>query len=138
MLMQFFVSCIKFNYKYLWIYLKCKQQGANVFPDIGSFFIQYYCFYIQFVPTANVIDRANSKTELEQYGRKLRLMRHFRNDEKPFPYQKFRPKSTFNPRNKDTVIETYLSSLEERFDILIFLQKDLITLLKKNVMLSST
>ena len=36
-----------------------------------------------------------------------------KNDEKPFPYEKFRPKSTFNPRNKD-VIETYLSSLEER------------------------
>ena len=41
-------------------------------------------------------------------------MWHFRNDEKPFPYEKFRHKSTFNPRNKDTVIETYLSSLEER------------------------
>ena len=35
-------------------------------------------------------------------------MWHFRNDEKPFPYEKFRPKSTFNPRNKDTVIESYL------------------------------
>ena len=65
-------------------------------------------------------------------------MWHFRNDEKPFPYWKFRPKLTFNPRNKDTVIETYLSSLEERFNILIFLQKDLITLLKKNVMLYTT
>ena len=41
-------------------------------------------------------------------------MWHFRNNEKPFPYQKFRPKSTFNLRNKNTVIETYLGSLEER------------------------
>ena len=41
-------------------------------------------------------------------------MWHFRNNEKPFPYEKFRPKSTFNPRNKDTVIETYLCCLEER------------------------
>ena len=41
-------------------------------------------------------------------------MWHFRNGEKPFPYKKFRPKSTFNSKNKDTVIETYLSSLEER------------------------
>ena len=39
-------------------------------------------------------------------------MWHFKNDEKPFPYEKFRPKSTFNPRNKDT-IETYLRSLEK-------------------------
>ena len=36
-------------------------------------------------------------------------MWHFRNDVKPFPYEKFRPKSKFNPQNKDTVIETYRS-----------------------------
>ena len=41
-------------------------------------------------------------------------MWHFRNDEKPFPYEKFRSKSTFTLKNKDTVIETYLGSLEER------------------------
>ena len=41
-------------------------------------------------------------------------MWHFKNDENPFPYEKFRPKSTFNPRNKDTVIETYLCSLGQR------------------------
>ena len=76
---------------------------------------------LKFVPTANEIDRAKLKTELEEYGRKLQLMWHFRNDDKPFPYEKFRPRSTFNPRNKDTVIETYLSSLKERLlDIDIF------------------
>ena len=69
---------------------------------------------LKFVPTTNKIDRAKLKMELEEYRRKLRLLWHFKNDEKPFPYEKFRPKSTFNPRNKDTVIETYLSSLEER------------------------
>ena len=41
---------------------------------------------LKFVPTANKIDRAKLKTELEEYGRKLRLMWHFRNDEKPFSY----------------------------------------------------
>ena len=41
-------------------------------------------------------------------------MWHFRNDEKSFLYEKFRPKSTFNPRNKDNVTETYFRSLEER------------------------
>ena len=69
---------------------------------------------LEFVPTANKIGRAKLKTELEEYGRKLRLMWCFRNDKKPFPYEKFRPKPIFNPRNKDTVIEIYLSSLEER------------------------
>ena len=41
-------------------------------------------------------------------------MWHFRNDEKPFHYNKFRSKSTFHSRNKDTIIETYLTCLEER------------------------
>ena len=41
-------------------------------------------------------------------------MCHFRNDGKPFPYEKFRPKSKFNPQNNDTVIETYRSWLEKR------------------------
>ena len=68
---------------------------------------------LKFAPTANKIDRAKLKIELEEYGRKPGLMWHFRNDAKPFPYEKFRSKSTFNPRNKDTVIETYLSSLEK-------------------------
>ena len=69
---------------------------------------------LMFVPTANKIDRVKLKTELEEYGRKHRLIWYFRNYEKLFPYEKFRPNSTFNPRNKDTVIETYLSILGER------------------------
>ena len=54
------------------------------------------------------------KRELEEYGRKLRLMWHFRNYKRTFSTDKFRPKSSFNPRNKDPIIETYLSCLEER------------------------
>ena len=69
---------------------------------------------LKFVPSANKIDRAKLKRELEEYGRKLRLIWHFRNDERTFSTDKFRPKSSFNPRNKDAIIETYLSSLEER------------------------
>ena len=52
---------------------------------------------------------------MEVFGRKLRLMWHFRNDEGIFDCNtKFRPKSTFNPKNKDIIIETYLNSLEEK------------------------
>ena len=54
------------------------------------------------------------KRELEEYGRKLRLMWHFRNDKRTFSTDKFRPKSSFNPRHKDAIIETYLSCLEKR------------------------
>ena len=50
--------------------------------------------------------------ELEDYGRMLRLKWHFRNDEKQFDRNDFKPKSTFNTRNKDAAIEIYLSSLE--------------------------
>ena len=70
---------------------------------------------LKFVPTPNRIDKAKLKQELEVFGRKLRLMWHFRNDERIFDCnKKFRPKSTFNPKNKDVIIETYLSSLEEK------------------------
>ena len=69
---------------------------------------------LKFVPTANKIKRAKLKTELEEYGRKLRLMWHCRNDERSFVPDRFRTKSSFNPRNKDVIIETYLSCLEER------------------------
>ena len=59
----------------------------------------------------NKIDRAKLKTELEECGRKLR---RFRNDERSFVTDRFRRKSSFNPRNKDVIIETYLNCLEER------------------------
>ena len=68
----------------------------------------------KFVPSANKIERAKLKRELEEHGRKLRLMWHFGNDEGTFSTDKFRSKSSFNPRNKDAIIETYLSCLEER------------------------
>ena len=53
-------------------------------------------------------------TELEAFGRMLRYKWFFRDDEKEFNPDKFKPKSTFNPRNKDASIEIYLSSLEEK------------------------
>ena len=87
--------------------------------------ISLLCKGLKVVPTANKIDRAKLKTELEEHGRKLR--KHFRNHEGSFAADRFRPKSSFNPRNKDVIIETYLSCLEERF-----LLKDLTILQRKN------
>ena len=69
---------------------------------------------LKFVPAANKIDEVKLKRELEKYGGKLRLMWHFRNDEWSFSQERFKFKSTFNPRNKDAVIETYLIWLKER------------------------
>ena len=69
---------------------------------------------LKFVPTANKIDQVKLKRELEESDRKLRLMWSFRYVERPFSPERFKPKSTFNLSNKDAVIETYLSCLEER------------------------
>ena len=44
----------------------------------------------------------------------LRLKWYFQNYEKEFDRNKFEPIPTFNPKNKDATIETYLSSLEEK------------------------
>ena len=98
--------------------LKGKLVSKNVINlskrNLSSAEISLLSKGLKFVPTANKIDQAKLKRELEEYGRKLRLMWHFRNDERPFCKHRFKPKSTFNPTNRDAVIETYLSCLEER------------------------
>ena len=69
---------------------------------------------LNFVPTSNTIDKAKVKRKLEALVRILRLTWHFRNEENEFDLDQFKPKSTFNPRNKDATIEVYMSSLEEK------------------------
>ena len=68
-----------------------------------------------FLSTPNRTDKAKFKQKLEVFGRKLRLMWCFRNDERTFVCNKtFRSKSTFNSKNKDVIIDTYLRSSEEK------------------------
>ena len=69
---------------------------------------------MKFILTSNTTDKAKLKIELEAFGRMLWLKSFFRNDEKEFNPDKFKPKSTFNLRNRDAAIEIYLSSLEEK------------------------
>ena len=83
------------------------------------------------MPTTIKIDRAKMKAELEEYGRKLRLMWHFGNDEQSCVADRFRPKSSFNPRNKNVMIETHLSCLEERLLDIEIPPKRLINLTKE-------
>ena len=62
-------------------------------------------------------------------------MWHFRNNERIFDCDtKFRPKSTFNPKNKDVIIETYLSSLEEKLLDIDIPKDKLIILVKRRGM----
>ena len=69
---------------------------------------------LNFVPTCNNIDKAKLKMKLEAFGRMLRLKLYFCNENKDIHCDMFKPKSKFNPRNKDAAIELYLSSLEEK------------------------
>ena len=64
-----------------------------------------------FVLTSTTIDKSQLKMELDALGRVLRLKWHSRNEEKEFD---LKPKSTFNPRNKDAAIKVYMSSFEEK------------------------
>ena len=66
------------------------------------------------MPSANKIDQVKLKRELEEHGKKLSLMWNFRNYERTFTADNFRRKCPFNARNKDDLIETYLSCSEER------------------------
>ena len=67
---------------------------------------------LQFVPSPKHITKAKIKEEIEVYGRKLRLMWHFRNDHREFDVNPFKKKSKFN-RKRDAALEMYLSRLEE-------------------------
>ena len=69
---------------------------------------------MKFILTSNTTDKAKLKIELEAFGRMLWLKSFFRNDEKEFNPDKFKPKSTFNLRNRYAAIEIYLRNLEEK------------------------
>jgi len=58
------------------------------------------------------VDNTKLIEELETFGRKLKLLWHFRNDESDNP-NPFLPKSKFNSKSKDAAIEIYLLRLEE-------------------------
>ena len=66
------------------------------------------------IPTPTSVYKALIKEELECFGRKLRLLWHFRNEESITMSNPFKKKSTFNPKGKDAAFELYLSRLEEK------------------------
>ena len=68
---------------------------------------------LKFCPTPNSVDKSVLKEDLEKFGRILRLKWHYRNDERTFDPNPFRPKSKFNPGKTDAAIELYLSYIEE-------------------------
>ena len=88
-----------------------RYDGKFVSPDVINLSkdeISLLSKGLKFIPTPKHINKVFIKEELETYGRKLRLMWHYRNEE-----QEIKKKSKFNPKRKDTAIEIYLSCLEE-------------------------
>ena len=76
---------------------------------------------LNFVPSPGEVNISELKTDLEAFGRKLRLKWHFRESEDDFSYNPFKKKSSFNPPKVDAAIELYLSKIE---DELMALAKD--------------
>ena len=68
---------------------------------------------LKFIPAPTSVNKALIKEELECFGRKLRLLWFFRNEESITISNPFKKKSTVNPKGKDAAIELYLSRLEE-------------------------
>ena len=68
---------------------------------------------LKFVPTPTSLNKAKIKEELEVFGRKLRLMWYFRNDDRETIINPFQKKSKFNLKRNDASKEIYLSGLEE-------------------------
>ena len=62
---------------------------------------------LKFILTPKQIKKALIKEELETYGRKLRLMLHYRNKEREITINPFKKISKFSPKRKDTAIEIY-------------------------------
>ena len=97
--------------------LRGKFVSANIFNlskrSLSKAEISLLGKGLKFVPTTKFVDQALIKQDLEKFGRRLRLAWQLRNDERGFDPNPFKPKSNFNPKNKDTAIELYLSTLEE-------------------------
>ena len=71
---------------------------------------------LKFSPTPTDIDKAQLKSDIDAYKRRMRLRWHFRNNEDNFTpdnNNQFKVKSTWQPPKDDPVLENYLSLLEE-------------------------
>ena len=60
---------------------------------------------LRFCLTPNTIGKSILKEDLEKFVRKVRLKWHYRNDNRIFDPNPFKPKSKFNPPKSDAAIE---------------------------------
>ena len=94
-----------------------RYDGKFVRPNVINLSkdeISLFSKGLKFIPTPKHINKVLIKEELETYGRKLRLMWYYQNEEREITINPFKKKSEFNPKRKDTAIEIYSSRLEEK------------------------
>lgn len=82
---------------------------------------------LKFVPTPEHINSAKIEEETKVYGMKLRLMRHFRIEQRKFDKNLFKKKSNFKPE-AEAAIEMCLKHFEE--ETLSFHEKNVQSLTK--------
>ena len=68
---------------------------------------------LKFIPTPTSVNKALIKGELECFGRRLRLLWHFRDEDSITISNPFKKKSAFTCKGKDAAIELYLSRLKK-------------------------
>ena len=61
----------------------------------------------------NTLTKLVLRKNLKPMAENLRLMWHYRNQEREIIINPFKKKSKFNPKRKDAAIEIYFSRLEE-------------------------
>ena len=119
-------KCWLIDYKIILLVMKMSRQNLT-----GSE-ISLLSKGLNFVPTSDTIEKAKLKTELQALGRILKLKRHFRNEENEFDLDQFKPKSTFNLRDKDAAIKVFMISLEEKLMKIEIPKTNITILLVKN------
>ena len=72
---------------------------------------------LKFCHTRNTIEKSILKEDLEKFCRKLRLKWHYRDDNRVFDPNPFKPNCKFIPPRSDAAIELYISRLEKSLNV---------------------
>ena len=67
---------------------------------------------LNFCPTPTCLNKGEIKDDLENFSRRMRLKYHFKDQPTVENTSQFKPKSRFNPKNENQVLETYLKCVE--------------------------
>ena len=79
----------------------------------------FFCCYtsylskgLNFYPTPSIVNKAELKEDIDNFSRRMRLKWHFKDQPNNENVNKFKPKSKFNPKYENQLLETYLKVAE--------------------------